>query len=252
MKKPIIKTSDLCKTYISDGEQFHAIRNVSMEIYEGDFTVIMGCSGSGKSTLLYLLSGLDNVTAGEVTIDEKRIDKLNEKQLALFRRKNVGFVFQSANLVPNLTLHENIALSGYLIEKDRSKVNKHAADLMEIMEIGSLNKRLPSNVSGGQQQRAAIARALINTPRVLFADEPTGALNSQQGNNVLDIMTKINNNGQSVIMVTHDIKAACRGDRLLFIKDGRIDGDMRLGKYISDNMDTREKQVFSYLTEKGW
>jgi putative ABC transport system ATP-binding protein len=252
MKKPIIKTSDLCKTYISDGEQFHAIRNLNMEIYEGDFTVVMGSSGSGKSTLLYLLSGLDNVTAGEVTIGDKRIDKLNEKQLAIFRRKNIGFVFQSANLVPNLTLLENIAFSGYLTEKNRSAVNKHAEDLMDMMEIGSLSKRLPSNVSGGQQQRAAIARAMINTPKVLFADEPTGALNSQQGINVLDIMTRINNNGQSVIMVTHDIKAACRGDRLLFISDGRIDGDLRLGKYQPENMESREKQVFSYLTEKGW
>lgn len=252
MAKPIIKTVDVCKTFVSDGEQFHAIRNISMEIYENDFTVIMGSSGSGKSTLLYLLSGMDRITAGEVYFLGQRIDKIKEKEMALFRRKNVGFVFQAINLVPNLTLFENIALPGYLGEKDKDKVHEHSFKLLESMGIRDLSGRLPSKVSGGQQQRVAIARALINSPQVLFADEPTGSLNSQQGINVLDLLTEINNNGQSVVMVTHDIKAACRADRILFIKDGRIDGDLRLGKYSAESKELREKQIFAYVSEKGW
>ena len=252
MKKAIIKTMDLCKTYLCDGEQFHAIRNVNMEIYEGQFTVIMGSSGSGKSTLLYLLSGLDSVTAGEVMFQGQRIDLLREKEMAVFRRKNIGFVFQAINLIPNLTLFENISLSGYLLERDRKKVHERTLELMKMMEIDSLAARLPSRVSGGQQQKAAMARGLINMPQVLFADEPTGSLNSQQGINILNILTDLNLQGQTIVMVTHDIKAACRAERILFLKDGKVDGDLQFGKYVDANKEVREKQVFSYLAEKGW
>ncbi len=253
LAKPIIRTSNLCKTFVSDGEQFHATRGISIEIFEGEFTIIMGSSGSGKSTLLYLLSGMDSITAGEIYFLDQCIDKLKEKELAIFRRKNMGFVFQAINLVPNLTLLENISLPGYLINKDRKKVHEDARTLMGMMDISFLTERLPSKVSGGQQQRAAIARALINNPRVLFADEPTGSLNSEQGTNVLDILTEINvRKGQTIVMVTHDVKAACRADRILFIKDGQIDGDLRLKRYESRDSDEREKQLFTYLSEKGW
>lgn len=252
MAKAIIKATDLCKTYVSDGEQYHAIRNISMEFYEGEFSVIMGSSGSGKSTLLYLLSGMEDITAGEVSFMDNMLNGLKEKELSLFRRKNIGFVFQAINLVPNLSLLENISLPGYLVNKDKKKVHQYALELMKKMDIHELAERLPSKVSGGQQQRAAIARALVNQPHVLFADEPTGSLNSQQGINVLDILTDINKKGQTVVMVTHDIKAACRADRILFIKDGKIDGDMRLGKYSKESTEAREKQIVSYLTEKGW
>lgn len=252
MKIPIIKTTGLCKTFESDGELFQATKNISMDIYEGEFTVIMGSSGSGKSTLLYLLSGMDSITEGEIIFLDQRIDKLKETELAIFRRKNIGFVFQAINLVPNLTLLENISLPGYLINKDKKKVCEDAKTLMDMMDIRQLAERLPSKVSGGQQQRAAIARALINNPRVLFADEPTGSLNSDQGLNVLDILTDINSKGQTVVMVTHDIKAACRADKILFIKDGKIDGDLRLEKYNAQNSETKERQIFTYLSEKGW
>lgn len=250
--KPIIVTLDLCKVFTNNGEEFEAANNINMEIYEGDFTVIMGSSGSGKSTLLYLLSGMDNITSGEILYVNQRIDTFKEKELAIFRRNNIGFIFQAINLVPNLTLFENISLPGYLVERDKKKVHKEARKLMELMDIGSLAERLPSNVSGGQQQRAAIARALINKPRVLFADEPTGSLNSEQGKNVLNVLTNINIQGQTVVMVTHDIKAACRADRILFIKDGRIDGDLSLERYSLEKNEVREKQIFTYLSEKGW
>lgn len=252
MKKAIIKTSDLGKTYISDGEQFHAIKNISMEIYEGEFTVIMGSSGSGKSTLLYLLSGMDGITAGSVSFMDNPIGSFKERDMAIFRRKNIGFVFQAINLVPNLSIIENICLPGYLVNNNKKKVDEQAGRLMDRLEIGQLAKRLPARVSGGQQQRTAIARALINSPSVLFADEPTGSLNSQQGINVLDVLTEINHEGQTVVMVTHDFRAACRADRILFLRDGRIDGDMRLPRYSPEQLETREKQVFAYLTEKGW
>lgn len=252
MKNTIIKTKDLCKTYISACEGFHAIKNINLEIYQEDFTVIMGSSGSGKSTLLYLLSGLDDTTNGEVWFEDTPIHSFNESKMAHFRRRSTGFVFQAINLVPNLSLYENIVVPGYLAEKDKKKVDRKAFELLKMMKIEDLINRLPSQVSGGQKQRTAVARALINSPKVLFADEPTGALNSSQGQNVLDILTDLNNKGQTIVMVTHDIKAASRGDRILFIKDGRIDGDLNLDKYYKTNTEKREKAIFSYLTEKGW
>jgi len=252
MKSTIIKTRDLCKTYMSDGEGFHAIKNVNVEIYEKEFTVIMGSSGSGKSTLLYLLSGLDNITAGVVTFDEISLASLTEKKMAEFRRKKIGFVFQAINLVPSLSLYENVVISGYLVEKDRKKVDIRGIELLKLVGLEEQIDRLPSRISGGQQQRAAVARALINSPKVLFADEPTGALNSAQGENILDILTDLNNKGQGIVMVTHDIKAASRADRILFIKDGRVDGDMNLDKYSTKDKELREKAVFDFLSEKGW
>lgn len=252
MNKIIIKTSDLCKTYISSGEGVNAIKNVNVEIYEKEFTVIMGSSGSGKSTLLYLLSGMDSIASGEVVFDDVRINNFKEKDMADFRKKSIGFVFQSINLVPDLTLFENIAIAGYIEDKNKRNVNKKTDELLELMEMEEYKYKYPSEVSGGQNQRIAIARALINSPKVIFADEPTGALNSSQGNNVLDIITGLNAEGQTIVMVTHDLKAAVRADRILFIRDGRIDGDLRLDKYSKDKREEREKMIFSYLNEKGW
>lgn len=252
MNRTVIKTKDLCKTYVSDGEGFNALKNVNVEIYEKEFTVIMGSSGSGKSTLLYLLSGMDGITSGDVVFDGVSIKNFKEKNMAMFRRNSIGFVFQAMNLVPDLTLFENIAITGYITGKNKSIVNKKAEELLNLMDIGEQKNKYPSEVSGGQKQRAAIARALINSPKVVFADEPTGALNSSQGENVLDIMTDLNLKGQTIVMVTHDMKAAVRADRLLFIKDGRIDGDVKLDKYSKDKKEEREKMIFSYLNEKGW
>lgn len=249
-KKAIIRATNLCKTYSTGSEQYHAIRNVDLEIFEGDFTVIMGNSGSGKSTLLYLLSGLDAVTTGEVSFHELRIDGYKEKQLADFRAKKIGYIYQSINLVPDLTLLENIALPGYVGGYPKKEVKSKAISLMKKMEIDAQHNRLPSQTSGGQQQRAAIARALINSPDVIFADEPTGSLNFDQGVAVLDILTKMNRQGQSVVMVTHDIKAACRADRLIFIKDGKIGGVLEFEKFNYDDPHDRENIIFSYVTGK--
>lgn len=253
MKETIIQAKALCKTYVSDGQQNHVLRNIDAEIYKGDFTVIMGSSGSGKSTLLYNLSGMDIPTSGEVYYGEKRIDCLKEKELAKFRRADVGFVFQQMHLVSNLSIFENVTIPGYLLDKlPRKAVEKRAEFLLEETGLKELKHRLPSQVSGGQQQRAGVARALINSPEILFADEPTGALNSKTGREILNILSELNRNGQSILMVTHDVKAAVRADRIIYLHDGQITGETILDKYRLDTEYEREKQVLAWLASKGW
>lgn len=253
MKETIVKAKALCKSYSNDGLQNHVLRNIDMEIYKGDFTVIMGISGSGKSTLLYNISGMDKPTSGEVYFFEERIDNLQEKKLARFRRANVGFVFQQIHLVSNLTIYENVTVPGYLIKKHpRRKVEERADMLLERTGMRDLKNRLPSQLSGGQQQKAAISRSLINEPALIFADEPTGALNSKSGREILNILTELNRNGQSVMMVTHDVKAAIRADRIIYLHDGQISGEITLEKYMPDSEQDRERQVLAWLTSKGW
>ncbi|NUU60642.1 ABC transporter ATP-binding protein [Paenibacillus sp. JW14] len=247
----IIQAKNLCKTYSTGSEQFHAIRNIDLDIFQGDFTVIMGDSGSGKSTLLYMLSGLDSLTAGEVYFRQQRIDQFFEKELGAFRTQKIGYVYQSSNLVPDLTLFENIALPGYVAGTSKREVKQKALSLMESMNIDGQQKRLPAEVSGGQQQRAAIARAIMNTPDIIFADEPTGSLNYEQGVKVLDILTQMNAKGQSIVMVTHDIKSACRANRIIFIRDGKVGGMLELDPYSPDGLQDRESLIFSYITGRG-
>lgn len=252
MKNTIIKTELLCKSFISDGEVNNVIKNLDIDIYEGDFTVIMGSSGSGKSTLLYALSGMDTVTTGKVLFDGTDITKMKENRIAKLRKNKLGFVFQGINLIPNLTIYENVLSPTYKTKADRKEIENRIDLLLDKMELTSHKKKFPGQMSGGQKQKAAICRALINMPKVLFADEPTGALNSSQGQNVLDIFTSINKEGQSVVMVTHDLKAALRGNRIIYLKDGRIDGDLKLDDYEETAVQTREETVYKFLKEKGW
>ncbi|MFB4331941.1 ABC transporter ATP-binding protein [Paenibacillus sp. CR_12] len=247
-KTIMLQASNLCKTYTTGKEQYHAVRNVDLSIYAGDFTVIMGDSGSGKSTLLYLLSGLDAVTAGEVHLQGQRLDQLSAKELARFRADQIGFIYQNSNLVPDLTLFDNVALPGYIANRDKEAVKQRANDLMTSLHLEKQGTRLPSQVSGGQQQRAAIARALINNPDMIFADEPTGSLNYEQGVTVLDILSRMNAEGQSIVMVTHDMKAACRGNRLIYIRDGKIGGTLDMGPYVPELASEREAMIFAYVT----
>ncbi|WFA84881.1 ABC transporter ATP-binding protein [Paenibacillus amylolyticus] len=249
-KKVIIRAQNLCKTYNSGSEQHHAIRNVDLDIYEGEFTVIMGNSGSGKSTLLYLLSGLDQITAGEVYFRDQRIDAYSERQMSDFRTRRIGYIYQSINLVPDLSIKENIALPGYIAGNKKKDILSRAAELMNAMDIDGQRNRLPSQTSGGQQQRAAIARALINLPDIIFADEPTGSLNMEHGTAVLDILTDLHRKGQSVVMVTHDIKAACRADRLIYILDGKIGGILEFDTYDEHQIQDREAIIFALVTGK--
>lgn len=253
MKNIILKANDLCKSFANNGLQNHVLNHINLEIYEGDFTVIMGSSGSGKSTLLYALSGMDQITSGQVHYRGEDISVSNENKLANLRRKDFGFIFQQMHLVSNLSLFENVAVPGYLIKKTGLKeVNKYAEKLLELVGITELKKRLPAQVSGGEQQRACVARALINKPTVLFADEPTGALNKSAGLEVLDLLTQLNKEGQSILMVTHDLKAALRANRILYIEDGKIIDEMSLSPFSKEQLASSEKQVIAWLSARGW
>jgi len=253
MKEVIIKTEALCKSYSSNGQQTQVLRNIDLEIFRRDFTVIMGSSGSGKSTLLYNISGMDTPTSGSVHHGSMRVDQLREKDLAKFRRSSIGFVFQQMHLVSNLTIFENVTVPGYLLKKyPRKTIEKRADALLEKANIKELKHRLPSQVSGGQQQRAGVARALINEPQVLFADEPTGALNSSTGCEILNVLSDLNQNGQSILMVTHDVKAAVRANRIVYLHDGKITGEMEMDSYCPETACEREKRVLAWLAQKGW
>ncbi len=252
MKKVLIKTELLCKSFISDGEVNNVIKNLDMNIYEGDFTVIMGSSGSGKSTLLYSISGMDDVTTGKVWLDGQCISKMKEHAITRLRKEKIGFVFQGIHLVSNLNVYENILSPTYKTKVERSTIEERIDTLLCNMQLVDQRKKFPHQMSGGQKQRAAICRALVNHPQILFADEPTGALNSSQGQGVLDIFTKINQEGQSIVMVTHDLKAAVRGNRIIYLKDGRIDGDLNLDSYQEETSKEREETVYKFLVEKGW
>lgn len=253
MKSIIIQAKDLCKSYANNGVQNHVLNHIDLDIYEGDFTVIMGSSGSGKSTLLYTLSGMDRVTSGEVWYKNEDITRKKEKELAILRRKNFGFVFQQIHLISNLSLYENVVVPGYLVkEYNNGQVNRRADELLEQVGIHEFKRRLPSQTSGGQQQRACIARALISNPSILFADEPTGALNKATGMEVLDLLASFNQQGQSILMVTHDVKAAIRATRLLYLEDGCIVGELTMPPYSEENKKSKEEMVVSFLASRGW
>ena len=253
MMNTILSAKGLCKSFAHNGGQVHILMGLDMEIYEGDFTVIMGASGSGKSTTLYALSGMDRATGGEVMYNGSDIVKMKEKQLAALRHGDFGFIFQQMHLVSDLTLFENITVPGYL-NKGRSaaETDKRANELMELMGIAHIRTHLPAQCSGGEQQRCAIARAIINEPKLLFADEPTGALNKKNTTEVLDLLTQLNSNGQSILMVTHDARAACRASRLLYLEDGKVIGDLELGQYGKKDEKSRETQVNAWLASMEW
>lgn len=252
MKNTILSTDKLCKTFSTGGNQQHVIVNLDLQIYEKDFTIIMGPSGAGKSTLLYALSGMDKATMGKINFNNKEIGNLSNDQLAAFRRDNCGFVFQQPNLLDNMNILDNILINGLLVNKNRKEITAKGQQILTRLNIdASTWQKFPSQVSGGEAQRSAIARALINSPKILFADEPTGALNSHNGKAVLDVLTEVNNSGETLIMVTHDIKSARRGNRILYFQDGHIVGEIDLGKYTPNNKE-RSAKLQAFLVEMGW
>ena len=253
MKNSIISAKKISKSFAHNGGQVHILSGIDLEIYDGDLTVIMGASGSGKSTLLYALSGMDKATAGAVMYGGKDIVKMSEKELAKLRYSDFGFIFQQMHLVSNLSLFENVAVSGYLSKKRAaSEVRKRADELLKRMGIDHIKTHLPSQVSGGEQQRCAIARAIINDPKLLFADEPTGALNRKNTIEVLDLLTDLNRGGQSILMVTHDIRAAVRASRLLYLSDGNVIGELSLSPFEQKEEKSREAQVNAWLGSLEW
>ncbi len=253
MKNVILRAKNVCKSFYQGSEETQILKSVTTDIYEGDFTVIMGASGAGKSTLLYALSGMDSITSGEVIFKEQKINNLSEKEQAVLRAKQFGFIFQQMHLVSNLTLFENIAVAGYAGESKNIKdIQEKTMKWMQQMNIDGVKNHLPSQVSGGEAQRAAIARAMINNPQLIFGDEPTGALNKSSSEEVLNLLTGFNKNGQSILMVTHDIKAAIRGNRILYLEDGKILDELDLAAYQEDNAKTREAKVNDWLTALQW
>ena len=253
MKNTILSARGLCKSFAHNGGQLHILSHVGLELYKGDFTVIMGASGSGKSTLLYTLSGMDRATAGQVIYNGRDIVAMKEKELAKLRHTDFGFIFQQMHLVSNLSLLENVLVPGYLDKsKTAAEVKTRAGELLEQMGISKVETHLPSQVSGGEQQRCAIARAVINTPALLFADEPTGALNRKNTTEVLNLLTELNRSGQSILMVTHDMRAALRATRLLYLVDGKIMGDLELAPYLPGEEKSRETQVNAWLSSMEW
>ena len=232
----IISAKNLTKSFENGGVKQTIINDLDLDIYENDFTVIMGSSGAGKSTLMYSLSGMDSPTSGVVIFNGKDITKMNPDKLAVFRRKNCGFVFQQVYMLDKMSLLDNVLVAGLLINNNKKEVIENAKELFKKVNLNENTIRKSVNkVSGGEAQRAGIVRAAINKPVCLFADEPTGALNSETGKAVLDVFTTLNNDGQSIIMVTHDKKSALRGNRIIYLKDGKIFGELRLDKYIGDS-----------------
>ena len=253
MKDQILSARELCRSFAHNGGQIHVLSHINMDLYQGDFTVIMGASGSGKSTLLYTLSGMDRATAGKVYYKESDLVSMNEKQLTALRQTDFGFVFQQMHLIGNLSLFENVTVSGYLNKSvPAAEVREKAKELLEDMGISGVMTHMPSQVSGGEQQRCAIARAVINAPRILFADEPTGALNRHNTEEVLNLLTRLNSAGQSILMVTHDLRAALRATRLLYLEDGKITGELTLPEYKKEEEKSRETQVSAWLDSLEW
>lgn len=252
MREVLIKTEDLCKSFIIGKTGVNVLKNMNIEIYKEDFTVIMGSSGSGKSTLLYSLSTMDNPTSGKINLLGKDISVINEKEASKIRSENISFIFQGINLLPDLTVYENITYAAMINKNNKNEIQNRANEILRELGLYEDKDKYPAEISGGMQQRVAIARSIINKPEIIFGDEPTGALNSSMGNTVLDILSGINDKGQSIVMVTHDMKSALRGNRILYIKDGRIDGELNLGKYNKEDNKERKEKLKIFLEEKSW
>ena len=250
----IIEARNLCKTYIVDKRQNNVLKNVSFQVEKGEMVAIMGPSGSGKSTLLYSVSGMDRATSGEVMFDGKDITKLNENQLAELRLNKMGFIFQQMFMMKNLSILDNVLLPAIESKKDLSprkeKVAKAEALMRKLGIIEAADNDI-NEVSGGQLQRACIARSMMNNPDILFADEPTGALNRQSSIEVMDELTKLNKDGTTIMMVTHDSKVAARCSRVLYIIDGQIAGEFNANKDIVDQKE-KERALKNWLMEMGW
>ena len=250
----VIKTKDLCKTYIVNKQSNNVLQNVNFEVEEGEFVAVMGPSGSGKSTLLYTVSGMDDVTAGSVFFDGEEISSMKEKQLINLRLIKMGFVFQQMYMMKKLSIIDNIVLPGFQAKiRPREEIRKDAEDLMRKLGIIDEADREITEVSGGQLQRACLCRALINHPKVIFADEPTGALNSKASTEVMNRLLDANREGTSILMVTHSERVASISDRVIYLVDGNIQGELMLGKMGgNEDLPARERQVRNWLGEMGW
>jgi putative ABC transport system ATP-binding protein len=228
---PILRTVALTRTYRSYGDEVHALRGVNFEVESGEFVAIMGPSGCGKSTLLHLIGGLDRPTSGEIYLGDRRVDGLSESAWAVVRRKQIGYMFQSFNLIANMSAADNIELPALMAGMPASKARRRREQLMLELGIEAQAGMPPGRISGGQQQRVALARALVNEPALLTADEPTGNLDSESTREVLAVLRGCHARGQTIVLVTHDPNVASAADRVVRMRDGAIVGESRLGDH---------------------
>ncbi|SHM17805.1 ABC transporter ATP-binding protein [Ruminococcus flavefaciens] len=253
MNTTILDVKDLCKTYIINKRQNNVLRNVSFHIDKGEMVAVMGPSGSGKSTLLYTVSGMDKMTAGNVSFCGKDLSDMNENALAEMRLDDMGFIFQQMYMMKNLSIIDNIILPAVKSKKkkeNRRDITKRGKELMHKLGISEIGDNDINEVSGGQLQRACICRSMINDPDMIFADEPTGALNRTASDEVMNELTKLNDNGTTIMLVTHDAKVAAKCSRVLFIVDGNIKGEYNINKELS--LHERERGLNNWLQEMGW
>ncbi|MGX6444416.1 ABC transporter ATP-binding protein [Neobacillus sp. K501] len=233
----MILIQDVSKVYSLESGDFFALKNNNVHIQKGEFTAIMGPSGSGKSTLLQLIGGLDQPSSGSVIVDNVQLTDLGEKETTLFRRTRVGFVFQNYQLLPMMTVGENIALSLSANKASKAKIQQRVQELLRDVNLEGKESQFPSQLSGGQQQRVAIARALAMKPKLILADEPTGNLDQKNGEDILRLLSKLNKEEQiTIVMVTHDQQAASAADRIIVIRDGEIVKDHKKGVIVNESM----------------
>lgn len=247
--KTILQAKGLWKEF--DGAQI--LKGINVTVKVGEFVAIMGQSGSGKSTLLYNISGMDRATSGEISFDGEDISNIDDEKMSNIRLKKMGFIFQQSHLLKTLSIRDNIVLPGFKAKSEgREKVIAYAEELMKRTGIDQIADHDIKKVSGGQLQRAAICRALINHPDIIFGDEPTGALNSGATKEIMDIINEINAEGTTVMLVTHDAKVAARADRVIFLSDGNITDEIILGKYEEKIFSEREHKMTEWLGKRGF
>ena len=249
----LLEVKELKKTYTTrfGGNKVEALKNVNFTVEKGEFVAIMGESGSGKTTLLNILAALDTPTAGSVILDGRDFSVIKESEAAQFRRDNIGFVFQEFNLLDNFTIEDNIYLPLVLSGKKYAEMKNRLTPIAERLGIKTLLPKYPYEVSGGQKQRAAVARAIITDPRIILADEPTGALDSKATDELLRLFTEINNAGQTILMVTHSVKAASASSRVLFIKDGEVFHQLYRGEDSADSFFRKISDTLTMLESGG-
>ena len=251
MKKIIVGDS-LVKCYGEGVEKRNVLDGVSVEVNEGEFVAVMGPSGSGKSTLMFALSGMDTIDKGKALFDGKDLSELSGDELSEIRRTAIGFVFQQPTMLKNLNILDNIILPSMRDQrKHTASIVKKARALMNRVGIAELEQRDITQVSGGQLQRAGICRALMNSPKIIFGDEPTGALNSKSAQEIMDIFTEINNDGTAVMLVTHDALVAARTERVMFMRDGKVVSELKLPRFTGLNMDDRVESITQRMREVG-
>ena len=255
--KTVLQAKGLCKTYVVNKRQNNVLKNIDLIVSEGEMTAIMGPSGSGKSTLLYCVSGLDRATAGEVLFGGKSLEKLSDRELSALRLDEMGFIFQQMFMMKNLSVLDNIilpAVKSKKMQESRKKTVERGRALMHRLGIAEIGENDINEVSGGQLQRACICRSMINAPKIIFADEPTGALNRSSSEEVMKELLSLNQDGTTILCVTHDPKVAAKCSRVLYIVDGCIVGEKKLGHFSGGDkaLRDRERDLNNWLMEQGW